>query len=57
MNVATPDCDLMIVKGNINCYILLLKFPLTLENTKFVAGELSLKIFLVLYLFVGHYEP
>ena len=37
-----PDCDLMIFKGNISCYILLLKSLLTLENTKFIAGELSL---------------
>ena len=51
------DCDLMIFKGNISCYILLLKYPLTHENTKFVAGELSLKVSLVLYLPTGHYEP
>ena len=51
------DCDLMIFKGNINCYICLLKSPLTLENTKFIAGELSLKVSLVLYLPTGHYEP
>jgi len=47
----------MIFKGNISCYILLLKSLLTLENTKFIAGELSLKISLVLYLPTGHYEP
>ena len=52
-----PDCDSMIFKGNISCYILLLKYPLTLENTKFIAGELSLKVSLVLYLPTGHYEP
>ncbi len=52
-----PDCDSMIFKGNISCYILLLKYPLTLENTKFIAGELSLKFSLVLYLPTGHYEP
>ena len=51
------DCDLMIFKGNISCYILLLKSPITLENTKFIAGELSLKVSLVLYLPTGHYEP
>ncbi len=50
------DCDLMIFKGNISCYILLLKYPLTLENTKFIAGELSLKVSLVLYLPTGHYK-
>ncbi len=52
-----PDCDLMIFKGNISCYILLLKSLLTLENTKFIAGELSLIVSLVLYLLTGHYEP
>ena len=51
------DCDLMIFKGNISCYILLLKSPLTLENTKFIAGELSLIISLVLYLPTGYYKP
>jgi len=54
---SNPDCDSMIFKGNISCYILLLKYPLTLENTKFIAGELSLKVSLVLYLPTGHYEP
>ncbi len=47
----------MIFKGNISCYILLLKSPLTLENTKFIAGELSLIISLVLYLPTRHYKP
>ncbi len=47
----------MIFKESINCYILLLKSPLTLENTKFIAGELSLIASLVLYLPTGHYEP
>ncbi len=55
--LSTCDCDLMIFKGNISCYILLLKSPLTLENTKFVAGELSLIVSLVLYLSTRHYEP
>jgi hypothetical protein len=32
-------------------------FLLTLENTKFIAGGLSLKVSLVLYLSIGHYEP
>ncbi len=36
---------------------MLLKSPLTLENTKFIAGELSLIVSLVLYLPIGHYEP
>ena len=47
----------MIFKGNISHYILLLKFPPTLENTKFIAGELSLKVSLVLYIPIGHYKP
>ncbi len=51
------NCDLMTFKGNISCYILLLKLPLTLENTKFIAGELSLIVSLILYLPIGHYEP
>lgn len=29
-------------KENISCYILLLKYPLTLENTKFIAGKQNL---------------
>jgi hypothetical protein len=29
----------MIFKGNISCYILLINSLLTLENTKFIAGE------------------
>ncbi len=37
----------MIFKGNISCYILLLKYPLTLEKTKFIAGEISLIVSLV----------
>ncbi len=51
------DCDLMIFKGNISYYICLLKSPLTLENTKFIAGGLSLKVSLVLYLPTRHYKP
>lgn len=51
------DCDLMIFKGNNSCYSLLLKSSLTLENTKLITGELSLKVSLVLYLPTGHYEP
>jgi hypothetical protein len=47
----------MIFKGNISCYILLLKSLLTLENTKFIAGEPSLKVSLVLYLPIGHTNP
>ena len=51
------DCALMIFKGNISCYICLLKSLRTLENAKFIAGELSLIVSLVLYLPTGHYEP
>ena len=47
----------MIFKGNISCYICLLKSPRTLENAKFIAGELSLIVSLVLYLPTGHYKP
>ena len=46
----------MISKGNISYYILLLKSPLTLENTKFIVGELSLIVSLMLYLPTRHYE-
>ncbi len=49
--------NLMIFKENIICYILLLKSPLTLENTKFIAGGLSLKVSLVLYLPTGYNKP
>jgi hypothetical protein len=56
-NPPNTDCDLMIFKGNISCYILLINSLLTLENTKFIAGELSLIVSLVLYLTIGYYEP
>ena len=56
-DILNSDCDLMIFKGNISCYILLLKSSLTLENTKFIAGELSLKVSLVLYLPTRLYKP
>ncbi len=55
--ISNSDCDLMIFKGNISCYILLINSLLTLENTKFIAGELSLIVSLVLYLPIGRYEP
>ena len=54
---SNSDCGLMIFKVNISCYILLINSPLTLENTKFVAGELSLIVSLMLYLPTRHYEP
>ena len=39
-----------------NCYILLLNSPQTIENTGFVAGELSLIVSLVLYRPTSVYE-
>lgn len=42
---------------NIMRYILLLKSPLFLENTKFIMGEFSLKVSLLAYLPIGYYEP
>ena len=56
-SLINSDCDLMYFKGNINCYKMLLKYSPTLENTKFVAGELSLIVSLILYLLIGYYEP
>ena len=45
------------VLGNLNnCYILLLNSLQTFENTGFIAGELSLIVFLVLYRPVSVYE-
>lgn len=41
-SLINPDRDFMILKGN---------------HTKFIAGELSLKASLILYLPIGHYEP
>ena len=38
------------------CYILLLNSPQTIENTGFVAGELSLIVSLVLYRPTSVYE-
>ena len=39
-----------------NCYIMLLNSPQALENTGFVAGELSLIVSLVLYRPTSVYE-
>ena len=39
-----------------NCYIMLLNSPQALENTGFVAGELSIIVSLVLYRPVSVYE-
>ena len=44
------------VKGFNNCYILLLNSQQTLENTGFIAGELSLIVSLVLYRPTSVYE-
>ena len=44
---ANHDWDLTYFKGNISCYILLLKYPLALENTKSIACELSLIVSLL----------
>ena len=40
-----------------NCYILLSNISESLENTKFVAGDLSLRLSLMLYLPIWIYEP
>ena len=40
-----------------NCYILLSNISQALENTKFIAGELSLIVSLVLYCPTSVYEP
>lgn len=40
----------------INCYILSVKSPQTLEDTKFVASKFTLKFSLVLYPFPSYYE-
>ena len=40
----------MYSKGFNNCYILLSNISESLENTKFVAGDLSLRLSLMLYL-------
>lgn len=46
----------MYSKGFNNCYILLSNSSQTLENTKFVAGVLSLIVSLVLYRPINVYE-
>jgi hypothetical protein len=46
----------MYSKGFNNCYILLSNISQALENTKFVAGELSLIVSLVLYCPMSFYE-
>ena len=48
----------MYSKGFNNCYILLSNISESLENTKFVAGNLSLRLSLMLYLpiWIGQIE-
>ena len=46
----------MYSKGFNNCYILLSNISQSLENTKFVAGELSLIVSLALYRPTSVYE-
>ena len=48
--------DFIYSKGFNNCYILLSNISQALENTKFVAGELSLIVSLVLYCPMSFYE-
>ena len=48
--------DFIYSKGFNNCYILLSNISQALENTKFVAGELSLIVSLVLYCLMSIYE-
>ena len=50
------DWDFTCFKKFNNCYILLLNSPQTIENTGFVAGELSLIVSLVLYRPTSVYE-
>ena len=50
------DWDFTCFKRFNNCYILLLNSPQFLENTGFVAGELSLIVSLVLYRPTSVYE-
>ena len=46
----------MYSKGFNNCYILLSNISQSLENTKFIAGELSLIVSFVLYRPTSVYE-
>ena len=47
---------LPVLRDLINCYILLLNSSQALENTEFIAGELSLIVSLVLYRPISIYE-
>ena len=53
---SNSDWDFTYFKRFNNCYILLLNSPQTIENTGFVAGELSLIVSLVLYRPTSVYE-
>ena len=48
--------DFIYSKGFNNCYILLSNISQSLENTKFIAGELSLIVSLALYRPTSVYE-
>ncbi len=52
----TRKYDFMYSKEFNNCYILLSNISQALENTKFIAGELSLIVSLVLYCPTSVYE-
>ena len=53
---ANWNWDFIYSKGFNNCYILLSNISQSLENTKFIAGELSLIVSLVLYRPTSVYE-
>ena len=55
-NCANLNWDFIYSKGFNNCYILLSNISQALENTKFIAGELSLIVSLVLYCPMSIYE-
>ena len=56
VNSAISDWDFTYFKGFNICYILLLNSPQALENTGFIAGELSIIVSLVLYRPLSVYE-
>ena len=56
-NTTNYDWNFTKSKGFNNCYILLLRIALTTENIKFVQGELSLRLSLMLFPLLCCYEP
>ena len=56
LNSTNWNWDFIYSKKFNNCYILLSNISQSLENTKFVAGELSLIVSLVLYRPTSVYE-